>query len=105
LIVPIYLDTEHDEHGSYDWTGRVYANARRTLNLLADESGGLYYKAKKIEDLNGIYEQVIQDLGKVYSLGYRSSRPQRDGTYRTVKVEIADRPELKARTRPGYYAN
>jgi Ca-activated chloride channel family protein len=82
----------------------VYANARRTLNLLADESGGLYYKAKKIEDLNGIYEQVIQDLGKVYSLGYRSTRQQRDGTWRTVKVEIADRPELKARTRPGYYA-
>jgi VWFA-related protein len=105
LIVPIYLDTEHDEHGSYDWTGRVYANARRTLNLLADESGGLFYKAKKIEDLNGIYEQVIQDLGKVYSLGYRSSRPQRDGTWRPVKVEIADHPELKARTRPGYYAN
>jgi len=105
LIVPIYLDTEHDERGAWDSTGRVYINARRTLELLADESGGLYYKAKKIEDLNGIYDQVIQDLGKVYSLGYRSSRPQRDGTWRTVKVEIANRPDLKTRTRPGYYAN
>ncbi|HJZ81411.1 MAG TPA: VWA domain-containing protein [Pyrinomonadaceae bacterium] len=105
LIVPIYLDTEHDANGAHDWNGRLYMNARRTLNLLADESGGLYYKAKKIEDLSGIYEQVIQDLGKVYSLGYRSTRQQRDGTWRTVKVEITDRPELKARTRPGYYAN
>jgi len=105
LIVPIYLDTEHDERGAWDSTGRVYINARRTLELLADESGGLYYKAKKIEDLNGIYDQVIQDLGKVYSLGYRSTRPQRDGTWRTVKVEIANRPDLKTRARPGYYAN
>jgi len=105
LIVPIYLDTEHDERGAWDWTGRMYANARRTLELLADESGGLYYKAKKIEDLNGIYDQVIQDLGKVYSLGYRSTRPQRDGTWRTVKVEISNRPDLKTRARPGYYAN
>jgi len=105
LIVPIYLDTEHDERGAWDSTGRVYINARRTLELLADESGGLYYKAKKIEDLNGIYDQVIRDLGKVYSLGYRSTRPQRDGTWRTVKVEIANRPDLKTRARPGYYAN
>ena len=105
LIVPIYLDTEHDERGAWDATGRMYANARRTLELLADESGGLYYKAKKIEDLSGVYDQVIQDLGKVYSLGYTSTRPQRDGTWRTVKVEIANRPDLKTRARPGYYAN
>jgi VWFA-related protein len=101
LIIPIYLDTEGDN----PMAARIYANARRTLNLLADETGGLYYKAKKIDDLNGIYDQVIQDLGKVYSLGYTSTRPQRDGTWRTVKVEIANRPDLKTRARPGYYAN
>lgn len=105
LIVPIYLDTEHDQMGAWDSTGRLYANARRTLEKLADETGGLYYKAKKIDDLNGVYDQVIQDLGKVYSIGYTSTRPQRDGTWRTVSVEIADRPDLKTRTRPGYYAN
>lgn len=101
LIIPIYLDTEESNSG----TQRVYANARRTLERLADESGGLYYKAKKIEDLEGVYDQVIQDLGKVYSLGYTSTRPQRDGTWRTVKVEIGSRPDLKTRARPGYYAN
>jgi len=101
LIIPIYLDTEGDDSFSH----RLYANARRTLERLADESGGMYYKAKKIDDLNGIYDQVILDLGKVYSLGYKSTRPQRDGTWRTVKVEIANRPDLKTRARPGYYAN
>lgn len=101
LIIPIYLDTE----GDYPLSRRIYENARRTLNLLADETGGLYYKAKKIDDLNGIYDQVIQDLGKVYSLGYTSTRPKRDGTWRTVKVEIANRPDLKTRARPGYYAH
>lgn len=101
LIIPIYLDTEGDDAVSH----RIYANARRTLERLADETGGMYYKAKKIDDLNGIYDQVILDLGKVYSLGYTSTRPQRDGTWRTVKVEIAGRPDLKTRARPGYYAN
>ena len=101
LIIPIYLDTEGDD----SFSQRIYANARRTLERLADESGGLYYKAKKIDDLNGVYDQVILDLGKVYSLGYTSTRPQRDGTWRKVKIEIANRPDLKTRARPGYYAN
>ena len=83
----------------------MYENARKTLALLADESGGLYYKAKKIKDLEGVYEQVINDLGKVYSLGYKPSNEKHDGSWRVVKVELAGHPELSPRTRPGYYAN
>jgi len=100
LIIPIYLDTEGDN----PFAARIYANARRTLNLLADETGGLYYKARKIEDLNGIYDQVIQDLGKVYSLGYKPTNTTHDNTWREVVVSIVNRTDLVARTRPGYYA-
>jgi VWFA-related protein len=102
LIVPIYLDTEYSMGGGF--ASDEYENARRTLNLLALESGGSYYKAKKIEDLNGVYEQVINDLGKVYSLGYKPTNPARDGTWRNVLVSIANRDDLVTRTRPGYYA-
>ena len=102
LIVPIYLDTEEDYGSLYE--KQTYENARRTLNLLADESGGTYYHAKKISDLNGVYEQVINDLGKVYSLGYKPANAARDGSWRWVQVSIANRPDLVARTRPGYYA-
>ncbi|HYJ85126.1 MAG TPA: VWA domain-containing protein [Pyrinomonadaceae bacterium] len=104
LIIPIYLDTENDEY-SNSFTERTYENARKTLALLADESGGLYYKAKKIEDLEGAYGQVIEDLGKVYSLGYKPTNDKRDGRWRTVKIQLPNLPDLSARTRPGYYAN
>ena len=102
LIVPIYLDTE-EFTGNPFYSGE-YENARRTLNLLAQESGGSYYKARKLIDLNGVYEQVINDLGKVYSLGYKPSNPTRDGAWRNVQISIADRPDLITRARPGYYA-
>ncbi len=102
LIVPIYLDTEADYGNSFAKT--EYQNARRTLNLLAEESGGSYYHARKISDLNGVYEQVINDLGKVYSLGYKPTNSTRDGSWRSVQVSIINRPDLVARTRPGYYA-
>ena len=81
-----------------------YENARRTLNLLAQESGGTYYRARKISDLNGVYEQVINDLGKIYSLGYKPTNATRDRSWRWVKVSVVNRTDLVARTRPGYYA-
>ncbi|MFN2577606.1 MAG: VWA domain-containing protein [Pyrinomonadaceae bacterium] len=104
LIIPIYLDTE--DRGSFmgDQGKRMYDNARKTLAMLAYESGGLYYNARKLEDLNGVYEQVIEDLSKVYSLGYRPTNQNRDGSWRTVNIEILGHPELKTRARPGYYA-
>jgi VWFA-related protein len=104
LIVPIYLDTESN-YAYFSAGKRTYENARRTLQLLADESGGLYYKARKIEDLDGVYQQVIDDLGKVYSLGYKPTNEKHDGSWRGVKVDLPTHPELKTRTRPGYYAN
>lgn len=101
LIVPIYLDTETD-YASY--LKDEYENARRMLNLLAQESGGSYYQARKISDLNGVYEQVINDLGKIYSLGYTPTNATRDSSWRWVNVSIVNRPDLVTRTRPGYYA-
>ena len=102
LIVPIYLDTEQNYGNIY--VKEEYENARRALKLLADESGGTYYRARKLSDLNGVYEQVINDLGKVYSLGYQPTNATHDSTWRWVNVSVVNRPDLVARTRPGYYA-
>jgi Ca-activated chloride channel family protein len=100
-IIPIYLDTEATESNSKN----LYQKSRATLQKLADESGGLFYRADKLEDLNGVYEQVLNDLGKVYSIGYVPSNEKRDGQWRTVKVQIPSRSDVVVHTRAGYYAN
>jgi len=102
LIVPIYLDTEQNYGNAI--VKAEYENARRALSLLAEESGGSYYQARKLSDLNGVYEQVINDLGKVYSLGYKPTNARHDRVWRSVQVSIVNRTDLVARTRPGYYA-
>ncbi|HEV8591294.1 MAG TPA: VWA domain-containing protein [Pyrinomonadaceae bacterium] len=99
-IIPIYLDTEGDDALSH----RVYRDARKTLSLLAKESGGTVYTARKIEDLNGVYEQVLNDLSKIYTLSYVPENEKRDGIWRTIKIEIPTRPDLIMRTKSGYYA-
>jgi VWFA-related protein len=104
LIVPIYLDTENEAPTGMPRVKDLYENARKTLSVLAQESGGSFYRARKLSDLNGVYEQVINDLGKVYSLGYKPTNEKRDRSWRFVKISIPNRPELITRARPGYYA-
>src|ERR1041385_1472273 len=59
LVVPIYLDTENGNSYLGDSGRRMYANARNTLARLAFESGGLYYGARKVEDLNRSEERRV----------------------------------------------
>lgn len=101
LLIPIYLETDDS---TISYMKEHYENAQRTMKLLADESGGSFYRARKISDLNGVYEQVINDLGKVYSLGYKSTNATRDRSWRWVQVSLVNRPDLVVHTRPGYYA-
>jgi Ca-activated chloride channel family protein len=107
IVFPIYLDTEAEMVKQHRWVDveNTYLIARQQLVQLASESsGGLPYRARKVEDLNGIYEQVIRDLGTVYSLGYNPTNKQRDGSWREVTVQLVNRPELAAHTRRGYFA-
>lgn len=99
-IFPIFLDTQ----GPGSDSARIYADARRTLQLLAGESGGNYYTADDLSDLNEVYGRVIQDVGRVYSLGYEPKDARRNGTWRSIRVEVPGHPEIKVRARPGYYS-
>jgi VWFA-related protein len=98
-VFPIYLDTEDDRPGSR----RVYADARRTLSYLADQSAGNMYTAKKLDDLNDIYDRVLKDVGTVYTLGFTPDVESGSQQWRALKVEIPSRPNLKIKHRPGYF--
>jgi VWFA-related protein len=104
IVLPIYLDTEREVAKKYHVPATAYALARRQLAQLAVESGSLLYQARKLEDLKGVYEQVINDLGTVYSIGYRPTNRQHDGSWRNVSIRLVARPDLAARTKRGYYA-
>jgi VWFA-related protein len=102
IVLPVYLDTEKelDKHGKLK---EAYALARQQLATMAAESGHEIYKARKMKDLEGVYEQVIRDLSTVYSIGYRPENRLRDGSWRAVSVQLIGHPELITRTRRGYY--
>jgi len=102
IVLPIYLDTEKetDKHGTLK---EAYALARQQLAMLAADSGNAIYQARKVKDLEGVYEQVIRDLSTVYSIGYRPGDHVRDGSWRAVTVQLVGHPQLAVRAKRGYY--
>ncbi len=104
LVFPIYLDTEHEVVSQQIEDPGSYVTARRQLQALAEATGGLYIKADRVESLEGVYEKIASDLRTLYSLGYYPTNPQKDGTWRKIRVKV-DQPEVSVRTRKGYYAN
>lgn len=104
VLFPVYLDTEKEEVKRHRGTALAYAIARESLKQLADTGGTRVYPAKDLKDLDAVYDQVIKDLGTVYSLGYTSNNNQRDGKWRTVAVQVVSRKGVVARTKRGYFS-
>jgi len=103
IVFPIYLDTEKEQLRLRSTSRIAYAMARDQLSQLAQASGSRFYRADKLKDLDNVYEQVIGDLGRIYSIGYRPSNTLRDGKWRSVTVQIQDHRDVMARTKLGYY--
>lgn len=104
VIFPVFLDTEKEEIKRHRTPASAYVLARAQLTQLAEGSGTIVRRASKVSDLESVYEQIIRDLGTVYSIGYRPVSNKRDGKWHQVSVALLDHPDLTARTRNGYYA-
>jgi Ca-activated chloride channel homolog len=81
--------------------------ARKALEQIAAASGGLAYFPENVDDVHSICEQVAHDIRNQYILAYYSTNTRRDGTFRSVAVDVIPprgRGKLVARTRNGYYA-
>jgi len=104
MVFPIYLDTEEEEFKRHRTPRSAFEIARYQLAQLASASATRLYWANKLSDLDDVYRQVIGDLGRVYSIGYRPSNTTKDGKWRSVTVQIQERSDLAARTKSGYFS-
>jgi Ca-activated chloride channel family protein len=73
------------------------------MKELADNGGGAFYECTSLADLAGAYDRVVADLGTVYTLSYRPTNKVRDGSWRTIRVNV-NRQNAVARGKRGYYA-
>jgi Ca-activated chloride channel homolog len=85
---------------------RETRDGMRILKQLAEATGGQAYFPETLADVTPICQQVAREIRDQYTLGYYPSNTAMDGTFRTVKVEVAaaGHGKINARTRIGYYA-
>jgi Ca-activated chloride channel family protein len=85
--------------------GRETHRAKRALQLLSDETGGLAFFPKNLNQVDEIAAEVARDIRNQYTIGYHSTKPPSQGGYRTVHVEAKAKGygKLIVRTRSGYY--
>ena len=86
-----------------DSSTRGFREAEFVMRQLAQETGGRSFFPAKIEDLNGVYSQIADELASQYTIGYTSKNPRNDGAFRRIVVQVA-RPNVSARTKKGYFA-
>jgi len=80
-------------------------HARRALEMLSTETGGIAFFPKSIDQVDEIAAQVARDIRNQYTIGYRSTKPSTVPGFRRVQVsaEAKGMGKLTVRTRTGYF--
>jgi VWFA-related protein len=75
---------------------------RQGMNALAVDTGG--FLVKNSNDIGQGLGRILRDNETYYLLAYEPANTARDGRFRKIQVRLRGRPELKLRTRSGYFA-
>ena len=78
------------------------APLRKIMDRLATPTGGRAFATDSIEKLHEAFADLLQELSHQYLLGYQSTNPRRDGSWRELRVEVDGQPRIRARK--GYRA-
>lgn len=82
---------------------RYFSQSDFAMKQLAAETGAMPFFPNSVGELKGVYDAIASELASQYSIGYVPRNVRDDGRYRRVIVRVANHPELKPRTRTGYF--
>ena len=75
----------------------------KTLKRFSEETGGKPFFPFKVQDLAVSFQDISEELRSQYRIAYRPNNTKADGTFRKIKIDVADK-RFKAKSRNGYYA-
>jgi len=96
IVVPVEASAGRDTGGEH------------ALIQLSEDTGGKYYYASSLPQLDGAFRQISAELRTQYLLAYYPSQRFSDSEFRKIDVKITGEPEASAfhvRHRTGYYSS
>src|SRR6202140_5896558 len=98
-IVYVLLCADRGFYGSF----QVGYSGEGEMRKLTEATGGRVINVgNKFDKLREAFDQIAAELRSQYNLGYTSTNPKLDGSYR--KLEIKSKQSYKIQSRAGYYA-
>ncbi len=71
--------------------------AKSFLTRLATETGGKVYFPNSVSELNSIATEISNELRTQYVISYYPTDDKKDGTFKNIKVTVADGPNKEKR--------
>lgn len=96
IVVPIEASAGRDLGGEH------------ALIQISEDTGGKYFYATSVPQLDEVFRQISDELRTQYLLGYYPTRRFADSDFRRVEVKVnglASGGEFKVRHRAGYYTS
>ncbi|MFZ0319022.1 MAG: VWA domain-containing protein [Candidatus Sulfotelmatobacter sp.] len=90
------------DRGMYYSSGMMYNGEGEMRRMVEPTGGRVINVGNKFDKLKEAFDQIAAELRSQYNIGYSSTNPKMDGTYR--KLEIKNKQGYKIQTRAGYYA-
>jgi VWFA-related protein len=78
--------------------------AKRALDSISRDSGGVAFYPKSPAEVDAIALQVAHEIRNQYTIAYSPTIQQMDGSFRQIKVTVNSPGHPQVRTRTGYYA-
>ncbi len=70
----------------------VRERAVNLINKLANDSGGRAFFPNSLSELPQIASEIVRDMRTQYVVAYNPTNKARDGSFRSIKVTVADSP-------------
>ena len=87
---------------------KMIRKSKKDLTTLAEATGGLAFFPDNLSNVDSVCTEIARDIRNQYTIGYYPTNTAKDGTFRSVKLELIPpkgRIKLSVRTRTGYYAS
>lgn len=94
IVVPIESSAGRETGGEH------------ALIQLSEDTGGKYYYATSMAQLDDAFRQISDELRTQYLLAYYPSQPKSTSQFRRIQVSVSGTPDAssyKVRNRAGYY--
>jgi VWFA-related protein len=78
------------------------APLKKVMERLSRPTGGRAFFTERVDELHGVFDELLEELSLQYGLGYQPTNSARDNTWRQITVDVEGQRNVRARQ--GYRA-